>query len=139
MVWYGPAHPVRQRRASGCLGSLCLMCSFGADPDDVKRIGKFVSHFHPPILTGLKLAIKALQQPSCSDCRFVPCRVLVRQLLSHRIRLGAFVEDIKKISWHRVQIGSAKVWFPRIGEFAGIRRVKSAFLGDPLTELFARK
>jgi len=33
--------------------------SFGADAEDVKRVGKFVGHFDSPISTRLKLAIEA--------------------------------------------------------------------------------
>jgi hypothetical protein len=37
-----------------------LQPSFGADTDYVKRVCELVRDFHPPILTGLKLATKAL-------------------------------------------------------------------------------
>ena len=51
--------------------------AFSADLDDVKRVGKFVSHFHPPILTRLQLAIQALQQLTRRHGCFFPCRMPV--------------------------------------------------------------
>jgi hypothetical protein len=96
------AHRVQAEEA--VIELLCPCCrlygALGADPDEVKRVRKFVCQFHSPILARLRLAIEALQLLTRSHGCFFPCRMPVGQFFSDRILLGLLAENVKEVPRH---------------------------------------
>ena len=96
-------------------------CAFGADTDDVQRVGSLVRNLHPPMTTGLQFPIQALENLTGGDGRFLPCCLAVRQHLPDFIRLGAFMVDVEEVSWHQNPTPGRDVWFPTFGKLFHLR------------------
>jgi hypothetical protein len=91
-------------RPGGAVASdLHSLWLFGVYVQDVKRVLKFVRHFHSPFAVGRELAVYTLQYLPGRDGGFLPGSVLVRQFFANLVRFGLVVKDMEKISGHEGQ------------------------------------
>jgi len=72
----------------------------GSNMEHEQSLSGLVGNLHAPIPFRREFSVDPLESLSGCHCRFLPCRVHVRQLLAYRVDLRMLMCDVEEVPWH---------------------------------------